>query len=102
VTSPTGQCLWDPTTCRGIPQGDDNCYAFRLQVTGLYPGTVDLSPSPNCTTSGGVSGYIPGTVVTAVESGGEVFVNWSGCVSSVNSVVVFTMTGSCTLYANYY
>lgn len=102
VTSPEGQCLWDPTSCRGIPQGDDNCFALAVQITGLYPGSVNISPPSNCTTSTGSGGYIPGTVITATESGGEVFVGWTGCVTSTNSTVNFTMTGSCILTANYY
>lgn len=102
VTSPSGQCLWDPTTCRGIPQGDPNCLGFAVAVTGSEPGSVAVSPATNCITTFGTGGYLPGTSMTAMAVGGGDFAYWSGCSEDEGDTTSWTMSASCTLYANWY
>lgn len=103
VTSPGGECLWDPATCG--PPGDDpggECIyiqrVVRSAATFAPPPIQWLQPQPNC----GDGGWLPGTVITAGTSG---LPNWdqSTCpgVGGTSSTVTFTATVSCTLVANY-
>ncbi len=104
VTSPDGQCLWDPATCHPPDDdGDPDCYTLSIVVnsspTGAL-GTVTLRNPPNC----GRSSYNPGSSITAVASPGASFANWNGSscpVSGSSPVVTFTISSSCTLVANF-
>ncbi|NDJ78876.1 MAG: hypothetical protein GYB65_21705, partial [Chloroflexi bacterium] len=110
VTSPTGECLWDPTTCGGppppgddddvppgddddVPPGDDDvppddddiveCYRVSVSyspASGAY-GTASIVTPQNCQ-----GGYLPGTSVTiqASPSGGGTWTDsWSGSCSGL-------------------
>ena len=104
VTSPTGECLWDPATCHPADNGGGNggkpgC-AYITKVVGPETGygIITLRPSPNCD-----HGYTPGTVITAVASPRlSPFAGWGGsCGASGGALATFTISSSCTLVANF-
>lgn len=107
VTSPEGQCLWDPTTCRGggAPGGSDGCYGLGTQVVPNGIGTINILTPSNCiypVRNGTGNGYLPGTVVTAefINSAGVPpnSMQWSGCgASGTNATTTFTMNSTCVL-----
>lgn len=103
VTSPEGECLWDPATCRNAPPpGDDgggDCYRLGTAVDPGGSGSVSASAT-NCD-----GGYTPGTVVQVSVSVADPknthFVNWSGCGAGGDAnPVSITMNGSCTITAH--
>lgn len=106
VLSPDGQCLWDPATCVQPPPPEittqPDCYYVTRIVDAPpgYPASITLRPAPNC----GQGGYTPGTLISAVASGG--WYSWKGSTcpgveNSTSSFVQFTITFSCTLYARF-
>jgi hypothetical protein len=109
VTSPTGQCLWDPTTCRGISAGGggtgtSGCYALGAQANDLrgIGASIVVRTQTNCTyplRAGTGAGYTPGTIITAIIVAPTTFgVTWSGCGTSGNAnPITFTMNGTCVL-----
>ncbi|HVO72373.1 MAG TPA: hypothetical protein VMT24_20130 [Aggregatilineaceae bacterium] len=105
VTSPDGQCLWDPATCLGgpPPSGGGGCYAIRaaIDMGNCYGGgSAMIDTVPNC--EGGQ--YLPGTSMQAHAVAVDpkcVVKSWSGCgASGSGSSVSFTATGSCTATAH--
>jgi Tol biopolymer transport system component len=100
VTSPTGECLWDPATC--LPSqdgGEPGCYGLTRQAVG--PGIVSALTPPNCASRS----YQPGTQVivqgtpTAVTHQG-IFVGWGGtCPRSSDTAnpTTVTMNSNCTI-----
>jgi hypothetical protein len=103
VTSPTGECLWDPATClEGPPPGDGGgCYGLGTAVDpGPWAGSVSVLTATNCD-----GRYSPGTVVQASASVSDPklhFDYWSGCGAGGSAnPVSFTMTGSCTITAHF-
>ncbi|MBI5959831.1 MAG: hypothetical protein HY866_13910, partial [Chloroflexi bacterium] len=106
VTSPDGQCLWDPATCAYVPppDGSDGCAYVSTSViispvVGPPPRPAVRSPQPNC---GG--GFTPGTAITLYAFPGQLpFVFWSGScpISGTANPITFTITSSCTAIANY-
>jgi len=104
VTSPDGQCLWDPATCVKVPPPSDGCAYVTLQASGpagvALPTPAVRSPGSNC----GQGGYTPGTPITLYAFPGQLpFVGWSGScpISGSATPITFTITGSCTAIANY-
>ncbi len=111
VTSPTGECLWDPKTCAPpppviTPQDGGQCYTLTVQVVqpagipscGSYAGP---RPGPNCD-----GGFTPGSTTSlnaqVIQPELCYFVGWSGCgVSTSNEFVEVTMNSSCTLTATF-
>lgn len=107
VTSPDGQCLWDPATCQSEQPGpgddDDEPVCYRVSVTidmgnCFGAGSVSLDTAPNCP-----GGYVPGTSVqahaTAEDQKCQVQ-SWSGChASGAGPSVTFTPRHNCTLVA---
>jgi len=98
VTSPAGECLWDPTGCAG------GCYAVNVTVdTGRCqtPVSAMLDTPPNCG-----SRYTPGTTINAHAVAVDPKCNveyWSGCgASGTENNITFTPPGSCTLTAHMY
>jgi hypothetical protein len=108
VTSPDGQCLWDPATCAGQespPPGDEGeppppgsqCVSVTASVDPSGTGSAGPVTTGNCGSQ--IPGvYLPGTSVTvqAWPNGGCWVDHWSGCASagSVNSVT-FTANATC-------
>lgn len=106
VTSPTGECLWDPATCRGQPpppNGGQSCYAVSVAIdmgSCFGSGAAMIDTPPNC--AGGL--YTPGTTIqahaVAVDPKCTVR-SWSGCgASGSSSSVSFVPAGSCTVVAH--
>ncbi|MBP6297989.1 MAG: hypothetical protein KA401_01480, partial [Anaerolineae bacterium] len=109
VTSPDGQCLWDPATCQSQepePGDDDDdepvCYAVSVAIdmgNCFGGGSVSLDTAPNCP-----GGYTPGTSVQAYASAEDqkcVVKSWSGChASGASPSVTFTPRHNCTLVAH--
>jgi Tol biopolymer transport system component len=105
VTSPDGQCLWDPATCRPdqpvvTPDDSSNCVYITKEIRGGI-GTITLRPPPNCG-----NGYLPGTSILAVASPGANynFYGWDGSTCPVpgdTALITFTIINSCTLVANF-
>lgn len=108
VTSPEGECLWDPATCAEAPPPPDGgeptpCYAISVTIDmskcQYTPGSAMLDVAPNCD-----GGYLPGTAMAAHAVAVDPKCNveyWSGCgVSSGENSVTFTATGSCVLTAH--
>jgi hypothetical protein len=104
VTSPEGECLWDPATCRGdIPSDDGSgCYAVSaaIDMGRCYgPGSAMLDTPPNCG-----SRYTPGTTISAHAVAVDPKCNvdyWSGCgASGSDNSITFTPGGSCTIMAH--
>lgn len=115
VTSPTGECLWDPATCTGqIPEGElpegqippEEPPLTCVFVTGAVnpPGLGTAGPitSGNCISE--IPGnYRPGTTVRAQANptGGCWLDFWSGCGASGSAnPVTFTANSNCTITAN--
>jgi hypothetical protein len=109
VTSPDGQCLWDPATCRGVqplqPGGEPspNCYSVSVSIdmgSCYSPGSAMLDTPPNC--EGGL--FVPGTLIQAHAVAVDpkcTVQSWSGCgVSSGDESVSFVPPGSCALVAH--
>lgn len=117
VTAPDGQCLWDPNTCGGPPPpvvtlvpGDDipgidpTCYFVNIVINlNSSYGSVALRYPPDCG-----NGYSAGfsQVAVANPAPGRFFVNWAGttCPGSPagdGRQYNFTITGNCTLVANF-
>ncbi len=112
VTSPEGQCLWDPATCVQQPeqpgepeQPGGQCYhitaAIDMSGCPYTSGSAMLDTPPNCD-----GGYSPGTTIAAhaVAVDPKCNVNyWSGCgASGGENSITFTATGSCTITAHMY
>lgn len=107
VTSPEGECLWDPATCAAPSPDDgggDTCYAIRATVDigncTWTSASAMLDTVPNC--EGGL--YLPGTTIQAHAVAVDPKCNvdyWSGCgASGSDNSVTFTATSSCTLVAH--
>jgi hypothetical protein len=104
VTSPDGQCLWDPATCLAgpPPEGGGDCYGLSTAVApGSWAGSVSVLTGTNCD-----GRYRPGTVVQVSASASDPvkmpFNHWSGCGASGSAnPVSITMTGSCTITAHF-
>ena len=108
VTSPDGQCLWDPSTCgtAGPGGGDSSSGCFSITATvdmgrcSYANGFATLDTPPNCEGSF----YSPGTAITAHAAVDDLkcFVSyWSGCgASGSGDSVSFSATSSCTLIAH--
>jgi len=104
VTSPTGECLWDPSTCGGGPPPGSGCFTVttgvRPSVAGARVGSVTVRPSPNCPTGGE---FTPGTSITVVASDGALtFNHWEGScpgASGSSRIFSFTITFSCNATA---
>ncbi|NDJ78988.1 MAG: hypothetical protein GYB65_22280 [Chloroflexi bacterium] len=85
VTSPTGECLWDPRTCQAAPppSGDDDddsdwdgsvpCLTLTVRTYG--PGTYSISPPQNC--PGGWTQW-SFVYVTAIPGLDAFIDHWSG------------------------
>jgi hypothetical protein len=126
VTSPEGQCLWDPSTCLGggpQPGGVDQpppqtqqCFTLGVDVYPANGGSVAVLTASNCTlaatTEGGGGylarmalqrrGYTPGTVVQvqATPAASCTLKRWDGCgASPFSNPTSFTMNSSCTITA---
>ncbi len=103
VTSPEGVCLWDPTSCAGVPPDDGSgCYAVNVTVDlgrCQTPASAMLDTPPNCG-----SRYTPGTTINAHAVAVDPKCNveyWSGCgASGTENNITFTPSGSCTLTAH--
>jgi Tol biopolymer transport system component len=102
VTSPTGECLWDPATCGGVPPGEKEpgCYTLSLGVQPAGYGTIAVRYPPNCG-----NGYHPGSsiVLVANPNRGRTFTNWTGSCPNLgtNREVSFTINASCTAIAHF-
>lgn len=110
VTSPDGQCLWDPATCHippppppdyTPPPGSPDCYRLARGAQG--PGSVSVSPGYNCPGGGG---YSAGTVVTltGIPDPGAVFTGWSGDCPGINpsaNPMSITMTQTCSVTGHF-
>jgi len=113
VTSPDGQCLWDPSTCAGQepppggdgdepPPADPQCVVVTASVDPAGTGAAGPVTPGNCLSE--IAGiYRPGTSVTvqAWPNAGCWVDHWSGCTSggAVNSVT-FTVNASCNATAH--
>lgn len=105
VTSPEGECLWDPATCvsSGPPPSDGGqCYSLTVQTTGCPYGSVSVGTSSNCD---GL--WLPGSTVNLTANTGQckLFNGWSGScpgASGSNPSITITMTSSCTVIADFY
>lgn len=105
VTSPEGECLWDPASCAGVPPDDGSgCYAVIAAVDPgrcQTPVSAMLDTPPNCG-----SRYTPGTTINAHAVAVDPKCNveyWSGCgASGTENSITFTPTGSCTITAHMY
>lgn len=111
VTSPEGECLWDPATCAlpppDVPPDDDEppgteCYIITVTVVNeceYSAASAMIDVAPNCD-----GGYAPGTTISAHAVAVDPKCNvshWSGCgVSGDGNSVSFTATRSCTLTAH--
>jgi hypothetical protein len=106
VTSPEGECLWDPATCHAgggeepPPEGGGDCYSLSTAVDDPSGGgSVSVLTGTNCD-----GGYRPGTSVQ-VSARGEKwpFNHWSGCGTggSTANPVTITMNSSCTITAHF-
>lgn len=110
VTSPEGQCLWDPTFCANAPPGQPGqpggttCFAINAAVdmSGCQytQGSAMIDVRPNC--EGSL--YLPGTAMYAHAVAVDPKCNvdyWSGCgAGGGDNSVSFTATGSCTAVAH--
>lgn len=101
VTSPDGQCLWDPATCREqtVPP---TCFSLATRVAPGGGGSVSVTPPPNCG-----NGYLSGTTVTLAAKPNYPYVSflyWSGCGLSPTSPspVSFMLTDNCAVVAHFY
>lgn len=112
VTSPEGQCLWDPATCvqqpeqpgePGEPGGQCYHITAAVDMSGCQysSGSAMIDTPPNCD-----GGYSPGTTIAAhaVAVDPKCNVNyWSGCgASGSENSITFTATSSCTITAHMY
>lgn len=103
VTSPEGECLWDPATCVGpAPSDGGQCYSLTVQKTGCQGGWVDVVTPTNCD---GL--WLPGSTVNLTANTGQckLFNGWSGScpgASGSNTSITITMTSSCTVIADFY
>ncbi|MBI5961503.1 MAG: PD40 domain-containing protein [Chloroflexi bacterium] len=110
VTSPEGQCLWDPATCAPVVEGgnpDDGCVYVRTSAVHdeggtRFPISVSISRTPsNC----GSGGYTPGTTVELTAPSGSStggFFGWEGsCGSGTNTTLSFSAGKSCSATAVY-
>lgn len=121
VLSPTGECVWDPTTCRpdipppGItpeipppPDEEPECYTVTVSGTPGGWGSVAIRTPPNC----GRSQYLMGTSVTvyaSVSDPQQYWVeSWSGTCGGANqdvagtpptSAINVTVNGNCSVVA---
>ncbi|MBI5960453.1 MAG: hypothetical protein HY866_17055 [Chloroflexi bacterium] len=112
VTSPEGQCLWDPATCAGQPPpgdddpppGDDDppppdpqCVLVTASVNPGGTGSAGPVTAGNCVSE--IAGiYLPGTTVTvqAWPNSGCWVDHWSGCTSGgATNSVTFTVNATC-------
>jgi hypothetical protein len=120
VTSPTGECLWDPATCAQQPPpedggGDDGgepgdgggdqtpqCVTVTASVDPAGTGSAGPITSGNCISE--IAGiYLPGTNVQVQvnENPGCWLDHWSGCgASGAANPVSFTVTSSCHITAH--
>jgi hypothetical protein len=100
VTSPEGQCLWDPATCVDAPPASDGqCVSLKASLGGdpTSSNSISVSPRQNCPTGGG---YTPGTGIT-LSALGNGFAYWDGtCAGRQNSATIsFTITKNCSMTA---
>jgi hypothetical protein len=118
VLSPTGECVWDPTTCRpdipppGItpeippPDEEPECYTVTASGNPASAGTVTIRTPPNC----GRSQYLMGTSVTVFARANDPYwVDfWSGTCGGANqdvggvpttSSITVTVNGHCSVVA---
>jgi len=69
VLSPDGACLWDPSTCRYVPEGTTDCKFVTVSGEPSGAGTVVIQTPPNC----GKDGYMVGTSVSILATGRDPF-----------------------------
>ena len=114
VTSPEGQCLWDPATCQNAPppdEGGDDVPPDEQQpvCVGVFatvdpPGTGSAGPiTPgNCGTElYGVYTAGSSVQVRANPNAGCWLDHWSGCGASGNAnPVTITVNSTCTITAH--
>jgi hypothetical protein len=121
VTSPTGECLWDPATCLQQPPGDGGeepgpggeepspggeqpaqCVTVTASVDPSGTGSAGPITHGNCISE--IAGiYLPGTnvQVRANPNPGCWLDHWSGCgASGAANPVSITVTGSCHIVAH--
>ena len=102
VTSPTGECLWDPATC-GVPTDGGGCPKLITQIVNppaVAAASITRRPPPNCPDGG----YVVGTQVTLVVSPSSGFQFWSGScpgASGSSTLITVTMNFTCTAIANF-
>jgi WD40 repeat protein len=99
VTSPTGECLWDPATCHPGPSDGSGCAHLTTQVNQPERnyGSISVQTAPNCD-----DGYYPGTAITVTANTRFTFAGWSGtCGASGGATTTFTIHKSCTLIASF-
>jgi WD40 repeat protein len=99
VTSPTGECLWDPATCHTGPSDGGGCAHLTTKVNEPEHnyGSISVQTAPNCD-----GGYYPGTVITATAKTRFTFAGWGGsCGASGGTTTTFTIHKSCTLIASF-
>jgi hypothetical protein len=90
------------------PPPQPTCYTINtsIQPNGTY-GSVTFNPLLNCPT-GPSDGWAAGSSITiqAFPSPGKRFSNWNGSscngVSGSSNPLTFTLTGNCTIVANFY
>jgi hypothetical protein len=98
VTSPDGQCLWDPKTCAPPPPGGQ-CFYLTTQVVPR-PGMqayITIGKKPDCPDGG----YSPGTQVP-LSAYPQYRMSWTGTcpgATGTNPNIVVTMNFSCTAIA---
>ncbi len=100
VTSPAGECLWDPATC-GVPQDGGGCPKLITQIVNPPAGAfaqISVREQPNCPDGG----YLPGTQVRiTINLQGA---TWSGScpgASGTNTFITVTMNFTCTAIATF-
>ena len=119
VLSPTGECLWDPATCRpnippppGVtpdipPPPDQEPTCYTVSVSGVPPGagTVSIQTPPNC----GQRQFLMGTNVTILADATDPFwvQSWSGTCGGANQggsmsdtdLITVIVNGNCSVVA---
>ncbi|MCD4686904.1 MAG: hypothetical protein K8S97_13315 [Anaerolineae bacterium] len=111
ITTPDGECVWDPRTCAEPPPGDDDdddeCYFVTLTWSGNGQAQIIRSP-PNCD-----NGYDLGSTVTilaqalGVTTPGQVL-DWTGSCANLptpnfgtSQIGNVTVNGNCTVHVTF-
>lgn len=108
VTSPDGQCVWDPATCAPRVEGgfpDDGCVHVQawsvIEEGGAQaPINIGISRTPtNC----GTGGYTPGTPVQLTAPDPPLFLRWEGSCAggTTDHTVSFSANRNCSMTAVY-